>query len=115
MNPALALRPEQLVQVRRFVVEMRTKMPIAIIDAYYDHAGRALCPMSTGISHHISPTGDIEPCPILQFATETIHDPRGIFQTIRDSAFLKDFGNSPRKPLVAAWCWNAPTWSKRWW
>lgn len=91
MNPALALRPEQLVQVRRFVVEMRAKMPIAIIDAYYDHDGRALCPMSTGISHHISPTGDIEPCPILQFATETIHDTRGIFQTIRDSAFLKDF------------------------
>lgn len=91
MNPALGLRPEQLVQVRRFVVEMRAKMPIAIIDAYYDHDGRALCPMSTGISHHISPTGDIEPCPILQFATETIHDPRGIFQTIRDSAFLKDF------------------------
>jgi hypothetical protein len=47
--------------------------------------------MSTGISHHIGPTGDVEPCPILQFATETIHDSRGIFQTIRDSAFLKDF------------------------
>lgn len=91
MNPALALRPEQLVQVRRFVVEMRTKMPIGIIDAYYDHDGRALCPMSTGISHHVGPTGDIEPCPILQFATETIHDSRGVFETIRGSAFLKDF------------------------
>src|SRR6185295_14632632 len=33
MNPALALRPDQLVQVRRFIVEMRSKMPIAIIDA----------------------------------------------------------------------------------
>jgi MoaA/NifB/PqqE/SkfB family radical SAM enzyme len=91
MNPALALRPEQLVQVRRFVVEMRAKMPIAIIDAYYDHDGRSLCPMSTGISHHVSPTGDIEPFPILQFATENIRDERGIFRTIRDSAFLKDF------------------------
>src|SRR5579885_961499 len=47
--------------------------------------------MSTGISHHVSPTGDIEPCPILQFATENIRDSRGIFSTIRDSAFLKDF------------------------
>lgn len=91
MNPGLGLRPEQLVQVRRFVVEMRAKMPIAIIDAYYDHKGKALCPMSTGISHHVSPTGDIEPCPILQFAKESIHDSRGIFETIRDSAFLKDF------------------------
>jgi MoaA/NifB/PqqE/SkfB family radical SAM enzyme len=68
-NFQLALRREQLVRVRRFVTEMRAKMPIAIIDAYYDHDGQALCPMSTGISHHISPKGDIEPCPIIQFAT----------------------------------------------
>jgi len=91
MNAALALRPEQLVEVRKFVVEMRAKMPIAIIDAYYDHEGQALCPMSTGISHHISPRGDIEPCPIIQFAAENIRDPRGVYITMRDSAFLKDF------------------------
>jgi MoaA/NifB/PqqE/SkfB family radical SAM enzyme len=91
MNPALALRPEQLVQVRKFVVEMRAKVPIAIIDAYYDHKGEALCPMSTGISHHVGPTGGIEPCPIIQFAAEDIRDPRGIAITMRDSKFLKDF------------------------
>ena len=90
-NFQLALRPEQLVRVRRFVTEMRARVPIAIIDAYYDHRGQALCPMSTGISHHISPRGDIEPCPILQFAVEDIRDPRGIYATMRDSAFLKDF------------------------
>ena len=90
-NFQLALRPEQLVRVRKFVVEMRAKMPIAIIDAYYDHRGEALCPMSTGISHHISPRGDIEPCPIIQFAKETIRDERGLYATMRDSAFLKDF------------------------
>jgi MoaA/NifB/PqqE/SkfB family radical SAM enzyme len=91
MNAELALRPEQLVRVRRFVTEMRARMPIAIIDAYYDHRGQALCPMSTGISHHISPRGDIEPCPIIQFAVEDIRDVRGIFETMRASAFLKDF------------------------
>ena len=91
MNPALALRPEQLVRVRRFVVEMRAKMPIAMIDAYYDHRGQALCPMSNGISHHVSPGGDIEPCPIIQFAKENIRDERGVFATMRDSEFLKDF------------------------
>ena len=91
MNPQLALTPQQLVQVRRFVVEMRTKMPIGIVDAYYDGGGNALCPMSTGISHHVGPKGDIEPCPIIQFATENIRDPRGVFATMRDSAFLKDF------------------------
>jgi MoaA/NifB/PqqE/SkfB family radical SAM enzyme len=91
MNPQLALRPDQLTRVRRFVVEMRARVPIAIIDAYYGHDGQALCPMSTGVSHHISPRGDIEPCPIIQFATETIRDPRGIYATFRDSAFLRDF------------------------
>jgi MoaA/NifB/PqqE/SkfB family radical SAM enzyme len=93
MNQALALRPDQLVRVRKFVVEMRAKMPIAIIDAYYDGGGRALCPMSTGISHHVGPAGDIEPCPIIQFATENIRDARGVFETMRDSAFLRDFRN----------------------
>ena len=91
MNPALALRPDQLVRTRKFVVEMRARMPIAIIDAYYDHQGQALCPMTTGISHHVGPKGDIEPCPIIQFATENIRDPRGVYATMRDSAFLKDF------------------------
>ncbi|MHB1309118.1 MAG: radical SAM protein [Limisphaerales bacterium] len=91
MNPDLALRPDQLVHMRRFVVEMRARMPVAIIDAYYDHLGQALCPMVTGISHHIGPTGGIEPCPIIQFAAEDVHDPRGIYPTIRDSAFLRDF------------------------
>ena len=90
-NAQLALRPEQLVQVRKFIVEMRSKMPIAMIDAYYDDRGQALCPMSTGISHHIGPKGDIEPCPIIQFAAETIDDPRGVYAAMRDSAFLSDF------------------------
>jgi len=91
MNTELGLRPDQLVRVRKFVVEMRAKVPIAIIDAYYDHQGKALCPMVTGISHHVGPGGDIEPCPIIQFATENIRDKRGIYETIRDSAFLRDF------------------------
>ncbi len=91
MNGGLGLTPEQLVRVRKFVVNQRAKAPIAIIDAYYDGEGRALCPMSTGISHHINPAGDIEPCPIIQFATENIRDPRGVFKTMRDSEFLRDF------------------------
>jgi hypothetical protein len=47
--------------------------------------------MSTGASHHINPRGDIEPCPIIQFAVENIRDARGVFATMRDSAFLRDF------------------------
>lgn len=91
MNGQLALRPDQLVRTRRFVVEMRARLPIAIVDAYYDHEGRSLCPMATGVSHHVGPRGDIEPCPIIQFAVENIRDERGVYRTMRDSAFLRDF------------------------
>lgn len=91
MNAGLALRPDQLVRVRKFVVEMRSKMPIALLDAYYDHQGKALCPMATGISHHVSPRGEIEPCPIIQFAKENIRDAGGVYEVMKNSAFLSDF------------------------
>ena len=91
IHPELALTPEQTLRARRFVVEMRAKLPIALIDAYYDHNGQALCPMATGISHHVSPGGAVEPCPVIQFATETIDDERGIYETLTSSAFLRDF------------------------
>lgn len=87
----LALTPQQVLDIRRFVVKMRSKLPIAIVDAYWDDKGEALCPMATGVSHHISPYGDIEPCPIIQFARETVRDERGVYETINGSAFLRDF------------------------
>ncbi|MFM8725719.1 MAG: radical SAM protein, partial [Planctomycetaceae bacterium] len=49
----LCLTPEQQRRARQFVVDMRAKKPIVIIDAYYDGEGRALCPAANGISHHI--------------------------------------------------------------
>lgn len=96
-NPALGLTPEQIVQVRRFVVEMRSKLPIAIVDAYWDDKGEALCPMATGASHHISPYGDLEPCPIIQFAKETIHDHESIYELMNRSGFLRDFRETAAK------------------
>lgn len=96
-NPALSLTPQQIVDVRRFVVQMRSKLPIAIVDAYWDDKGEALCPMATGVSHHISPYGDIEPCPIIQFAKETIHDDQSIFQVMNKSEFLRDFRETAAK------------------
>ncbi len=90
-TPELALSPAQQLEARKFVVEMRAKKPIIIIDAYYDGEGQALCPAATGFTHHISPWGDIEPCPIIQFATESIHDAKPLRETMNDSAFLRDF------------------------
>ena len=91
MHEDLGLTREELVETRQFITEMRAKKPIAIVDAYYDHDGNALCPMATGISHHVNPKGGIEPCPIIQFASESIDDERGIYKTLTQSKFLKDF------------------------
>ena len=88
---ALALTPDQVLHVRRFAVEMRAKLPIGIVDAYWDDKGDAICPMATGISHHIGPSGAIEPCPIIQFATETITDGPDIYELMTKSEFLEDF------------------------
>ncbi len=91
ITESLALQPEQITEVRRFVTSMRAEMPIVIVDAYYDHQGKALCPMATGISHHIGPTGGIEPCPIIQFATESVRDKLDLFEAMTSSKFLRDF------------------------
>jgi hypothetical protein len=90
-SPDLALSPDQVHQLRKFVVRMRSQLPIAIVDAYWDDRGEALCPMATGVSHHIGPSGHVEPCPIIQFATETIHDRESVYDIMTGSEFLKDF------------------------
>jgi MoaA/NifB/PqqE/SkfB family radical SAM enzyme len=95
--PELALTPEQVLKVRRFAVQMRAKLPIAIVDAYWDDKGEALCPMATGVSHHISPYGDVEPCPIIQFATENIRDHVSVYELMNGSEFLRDFRETAAK------------------
>jgi MoaA/NifB/PqqE/SkfB family radical SAM enzyme len=96
--PELALAPEQVLAIRKFVVRMRRTLPIGLVDAYWDDQGQALCPMATGVSHHIGPSGSIEPCPIIQFAKESIHDERPLYQLMTKSEFLDDF----RKTAAAA-------------
>src|SRR3954452_2418756 len=94
-NPDLCLTPEQAKRAREFVVRVRAEKPIVVIDAYYDGEGQALCPAATGISHHINPGGDIEPCPIVQFSKESIHarggNARSLRQKFTQSAFLREF------------------------
>src|SRR5439155_26928399 len=65
------------------------------VEANYDGEGRALCPAANGISHRISPWGDIEPCPVVQFSLESIHAKGGHTRSLRQkftqSAFLREF------------------------
>ncbi len=88
--PELALSREQIIKLRQFMVDARCRVPAIIVDAYWDHDGCALCPAAVGISHHINPRGDIEPCPPIQFARDNIAD-GNLMEVMRDSAFLRDF------------------------
>ena len=90
-NPQLALSSEEQRRVRQFVVDTRATKPIIVIDAYHDDAGNALCPAVTGFTHHVGPWGDIEPCPVIQLATESIHDSKPLKETFNESGFLRDF------------------------
>jgi MoaA/NifB/PqqE/SkfB family radical SAM enzyme len=90
-SPERALTQEQILQLRRFMVEQRPKAPLMLVDAYWDHEGRALCPAVSGIAHHIGPNGDIELCPVLQFAKENIGDGTGLAEKFQNSALLKNF------------------------
>ena len=88
-SPELALDPSQLLRLRKFVVEQRARMPIAIVDAYYDGEGKAICPMATGLTHHVGPSGGIEPCPIIQLAVENVRS-GSFYDAVTKSAFLAD-------------------------
>jgi MoaA/NifB/PqqE/SkfB family radical SAM enzyme len=96
-EPQLALTPGQVLEMRRFIVSMRSRLPIGIVDAYWDDQGQALCPMVTGISHHIGPGGHIEPCPVIQFAKETIHDNGNIYDLLTRSEYIRDFRENSAK------------------
>lgn len=89
--PELALSRDEIAAVRRFIVDIRTKAPIIIIDAYWDQDGNALCPAASGLAYHISPQGFIEPCPPMQVAAESIGDGTRVYDTIVNSKFLRDF------------------------
>jgi len=90
-SPELVLSPEQVHDLRKFIVDIRLTAPLLIVDAYWDHDGKALCPAAVGISHHIGPSGHIEPCPPIQFAADHVGDGTDLGARIAESTFLKKF------------------------
>lgn len=89
--PELALTRAQVARLREFVVGMRGRKPLALVDSYWDADGRALCPAATGIAYHVNPRGDVEPCPPVQFSDANVCAPGGAAQAIGDSRFLPAF------------------------
>ncbi|WP_421919522.1 radical SAM/SPASM domain-containing protein [Marinifilum sp.] len=84
----LALSEEEILELRRFMVDIRVKAPLMIIDTYWDEKGNAICPGAIGLSHHINPYGDIEFCPPIQFAGESVGDGSDLASVIENSNYL---------------------------
>jgi len=91
-TPELALSADEVLRLRRFMVEARRTSPLLIVDAYWDHNGRAVCPAASGVSYHINPRGDVEPCPPIQFSADHLNgDGRCLAEVIEGSQFLRGF------------------------
>jgi MoaA/NifB/PqqE/SkfB family radical SAM enzyme len=92
-NPGLCLTREDILRLRRFLVESRTSAPLLLVDAYWDENGQPICPAAEGISHHINPLGAVEVCPPIQFACDslTAGEVGSLSSTIADSRFLQRF------------------------
>ncbi len=90
-SPERALTEDQILQLRRFIVDARLHAPLILVDAYWDHEGRALCPAVSGIAPHIAPNGAIEPCPVVQVASGNIGGGNGLSGALRHSALLEAF------------------------
>ena len=85
----VALTKEQIVRLRQFLVDERLDAPVVLIDVYWDAQGRALCPGATGMSHHISPSGALEFCPVIQMTTDFLNaDASNLTELYSQSQFL---------------------------
>ncbi len=92
-NPTveLCLSPEQIRQLRQFLVDSRTWAPIVVVDTYWDAKGQAVCPAATGISYHITPTGQVEPCPIIQCSCDRAQMGQSLVEDVEGSGYLRRF------------------------
>jgi MoaA/NifB/PqqE/SkfB family radical SAM enzyme len=87
-----ALSDAQVCALRRFLLDERRRCKSAVIvDAYWDHEGRALCPAATGISHHINARGDVEPCPPVQCSDCRLGADADVARVIEGSPLLTAF------------------------
>lgn len=105
----LALDNNEIQKLRKFMVEARTKFDIAIIDAYWDQDGNGLCPAASGLSHHINASGYIEPCPVIQFATDKVGD-KPLEEIYKESAFLHALKNEIPEKTSGCIVMEDPVW-----
>lgn len=90
-HPEYCVSKEQLVWMRKRLLELRRKHPILLIDTYWTAEGEAFCPAAMGLGFHVGPRGSLEICPALSFASETVHDGDDLAETFDKSPLLKGF------------------------
>ncbi|NWJ51251.1 MAG: radical SAM protein [Bacteroidetes bacterium] len=110
-NPCydLALSADEIIRLRKFMVEGRTKYPLVIIDSYWRADGEPFCPAAEGLSHHINPSGNIEPCPVVQFACDSI-DTDNLTNVYENSVFIKDFKSEILQKTKGCVLMEDPAW-----
>jgi len=110
-NYGLALSSEEILRLRKFLVDGRTKLPMVLIDSYWQANGEPFCPAADGLSHHINPSGNLEPCPVVQIAGENIFDgePETIYE---NSELLRDFRRQILTKTKGCVLMEDPAWVK---
>lgn len=105
----LALTEEEILRLRRFLVDGRTKYPIVLIDSYWGADGEPFCPAAEGLSHHINPDGNIEPCPVIQFSCDNVRngDLKDIYEK---SSFIRDFRSDINQKTRGCILMENPQW-----
>jgi MoaA/NifB/PqqE/SkfB family radical SAM enzyme len=110
-NYELALTSEEIMRLRRFLVEGRTKYPVVLIDSYWRADGEPFCPAAEGLSHHINSAGYIEPCPVIQLSRDKING-SDIHNVYENSVFLKSFKAEILQKTKGCVLMEDPAWLK---
>jgi MoaA/NifB/PqqE/SkfB family radical SAM enzyme len=110
-NYELALNANDILRLRKFLVEGRTRLPMVIIDSYWRANGEPFCPAADGLSHHVNPEGFIEPCPVIQLAGDRINSEQ-LPQVYENSTFLRAFRNEINHKTNGCILMEDPAWIK---
>jgi MoaA/NifB/PqqE/SkfB family radical SAM enzyme len=95
-SPEKALSKEQITNLREFIVNIRLKAPILIIDSYWNHKGQPLCPANVGLSHHVNSFGQLEFCPPVQLFVDTLKE-GDTANIVEQSVFMKELRDATLK------------------
>lgn len=106
----LTLDINEITRLRTFLVEGRIKYPMVLIDSYWRANGEPFCPAADGLSHHINTSGFIEPCPVVQIASENVNISAALENTYESSAFLRNFRSAIRKKTGGCILMEEPSW-----